>query len=157
MTVLFIGCSDSNSNPAKVAEKFTKAYYKGDFDTCNSLLEKEKFTPSKDMSEMEKEAFKEMKKNLDEMKYVITPDNEDNVVEEDYYETTFIITSKKTLTSRTNLMLVLKKETITNGVSPTLILIDRLFNFCINHHLPTTYEKKKHHHPVIDNIVNMCT
>ena len=95
MTVLFIGCSDSNSNPAKVAEKFTKAYYKGDFDTCNSLLEKEKFTPSKDMSEMEKEAFKEMKKNLDEMKYVITPDNEDNVVEEDYYETTFIITSKK--------------------------------------------------------------
>ena len=74
MTVLFIGCSDSNSNPAKVAEKFT---------------------PSKDMSEMEKEAFKEMKKNLDEMKYVITPDNEDNVVEEDYYETTFIITSKK--------------------------------------------------------------
>lgn len=95
MTVLFIGCSDSNSNPAKVAEKFTKAYYKGDFDTCNSLLEKEKFTPSKDMSEMEKEAFKEMKKNLDEMKYVITPDNEDNVVEEDYYETPFIITSKK--------------------------------------------------------------
>ena len=69
MTVLFIGCSDSNSNPAKVAEKFTKAYYKGDFDTCNSLLEKEKFTPSKDMSEMEKEAFKEMKKNLDEMNY----------------------------------------------------------------------------------------
>lgn len=95
MTVLFIGCSDSNSNPAKVAEKFTKAYYKSDFDTCNSLLEKEKFTPSKDMSEMEKEAFKEMKKNLDEMKYVITPDNEDNVVEEDYYETTFIITSQK--------------------------------------------------------------
>lgn len=42
---------------------------------------KRKFTPSKDMSEMEKEAFKEMKKNLDEMKYVITPDNEDNVVE----------------------------------------------------------------------------
>ena len=41
--------------------------------------------------------------------------------------------------------------------SSTLILIDRLFNFCINHHLPTTYEKKKHHHPVIDNIVNMCT
>ena len=95
MTVLFIGCSDSNSNPAKVAEKFTKAYYKGDFDTCNSLLEKEKFPPSKDMSEMEKEAFKEMKKNLDEMKYVITPDNEDNVVEEDYSEPTFIITSKK--------------------------------------------------------------
>ena len=85
MTVLFIGCSDSNSNPAKVAEKFTKAYYKGDFDTCNSLLEKEKFTPSKDMSEMEKEAFKEMKKNLDEMKYVITPDNDDNVLEEEYY------------------------------------------------------------------------
>ena len=37
MTVLFIGCSDSNSNPAKVAEKFTKAYYKGDFDTCNKI------------------------------------------------------------------------------------------------------------------------
>lgn len=95
MTVLFVGCSDGSSNPAKVAEKFTKAYYKGDFDLCNSLLENEKFTPSKDMSEIEKEAFKEIKKNLDDMKYVITLDNENIITEDDYYETTFIITSKK--------------------------------------------------------------
>lgn len=94
VTVLFFGCSGS-SDPAKIAEKFAKAYYKGDYDTCNSLLEKEKFTPSKDMSESEKEAMKELKKYANEMKYVVTSNSEEDIVEEDYFETTFIITSKK--------------------------------------------------------------
>lgn len=94
VTVLFFGCSGS-SDPAKIAEKFAKAYYKGDYDTCNSLLETEKFTPSKDMSESEKEVMKELKKYANEMKYVVTSNSEEDIVEEDYFETTFIITSKK--------------------------------------------------------------
>lgn len=109
VTVLFFGCSGS-SDPAKIAEKFAKAYYKGDYDTCNSLLEKEKFTPSKDMSESEKESMKELKKYANEMKFIITPNKEDDELGEDYFETTFIITSKKESALRDKFIVYLEKD-----------------------------------------------
>lgn len=109
VTVLFFGCSGS-SDPAKIAEKFAKAYYKGDYDTCNSLLETEKFTPSKDMSESEKEVMKELKKYANEMKYVVTSNSEEDIVEEDYFETTFIITSKKDPALRDKFNVYLEKD-----------------------------------------------
>jgi len=109
IAVLFTACGGS-SDPLSIAEKFAKAYCSGDYDTCNSLMEEDEFTPSKDMSDMEKAAMKHIKEESKKMQYVITPDNEDNVMDEDRVETSFVITSKKDPDFKKRLSVKLDKD-----------------------------------------------
>lgn len=109
VTVLFFGCSGS-SDPAKIAEKFAKAYFKGDYDTCSNLSDMDIFPHSKDASEKDKQFAAELKKYAKEMEYVVTPNKEKDELEEDYFETTFIITSKKDKSLNDKFIVTLEKN-----------------------------------------------
>lgn len=93
---LMTGCGGGNTDPVKVAEQFAEAYCDADFDRCNELLldyVQHPFTPSSEMSELEKAAVKEMRKHSKKMKYKITLNKEKTKIEEDFAEVTFDVTS----------------------------------------------------------------
>ncbi|MDR0371654.1 MAG: hypothetical protein LBH80_07385 [Prevotellaceae bacterium] len=88
----FTACG-SSSDPLGIAEKFAKAYFNVDYDTCNKLMDGDEFTPSNEMSSMEKSMIKAMKKEAKQMQYVFALDKENTYVREDFAYVYFIITS----------------------------------------------------------------
>lgn len=92
---LLAGCS-TGTDPVKVAEQFAEAYCKTDFDKCNTLMikdTKKRFTPSSEMSELEKEMLEGLRNQSKKMKYKISLNKEKTEVGEDFAEVTFDITS----------------------------------------------------------------
>jgi hypothetical protein len=91
-TIFFTACGTS-SDPLKIAEEFATAYLNADYDKCNKMMEDEEFTPSEEMSSMEKTVVKAIKEEAKKMKYIITIDNEFTAIEENYTDVYFDITS----------------------------------------------------------------
>jgi len=93
---ILTGCGGSQSDPIKTAEKFAKAWYSLDYDTCNDLSEREEFVYEKDMGSMERKFMKEMQKEAKKMNYVIKVNKEEteiwDTLDEAYVE--LIITGK---------------------------------------------------------------
>ena len=94
IAILLTACGTS-SDPIKIAEEFATAYLNADYDKCNKMMEDEEFTPSKEMSSMEKAVVEAVKKEAQKIQYIITIDNEFTTAEESYADVYFDVTSAK--------------------------------------------------------------
>jgi hypothetical protein len=109
LTLTSCGGSKS-SDPVKIAEEFATAYLNADYDKCNKMMEDEEFTPSKEMSSMEKAVVKAMKEEAQKMQYIITIDKEFTVVEDNYTDVYFDVTSAKDADFNETIRVNLRKD-----------------------------------------------
>jgi len=94
MSLSLASCGGSgSSDPVKMAKEFVEAYVNADYDKCNKMMEDEEFTPSGEMSSMEKAVVKAMKEEAQKMKYIFTVDTESTSVSEDDADIWFDVTS----------------------------------------------------------------
>lgn len=100
----------TSSNPVKIAEEFAIAYLNADYDKCNKMMEDEEFTPSGEMSSMEKAVVKATKEEAKKMRYIITIDNEFTTVEENYIDVYFDVTSAKDTDLNETMRVNLRKD-----------------------------------------------
>lgn len=94
-TFSLYACS-SGSDPVAVAEQFAKAYCNADFDKCNKLMDKDaknRFVPSSERSEAEKQMFKMMQEQTKKMKYKLTLNKEETEISEESTTAIFDVTS----------------------------------------------------------------
>ncbi|WP_294078903.1 hypothetical protein [Proteiniphilum sp. UBA5384] len=92
IAILLTACGTS-SDPIKIAEEFTTAYLNADYDKCNKMMEDEEFTPSKEMSSMEKAVVRAIKEEAKKMEYIFTVDKESTSVSEGGADIWFDVTS----------------------------------------------------------------
>ena len=92
--VLQFSACGTSSDPVKIAEEFATAYLNADYDKCNKMMNDEEFTPSGEMSSMEKAVVKAMKEEAKKMHYILTIDKESSDPESSYPGIYFDITSK---------------------------------------------------------------
>lgn len=86
----------SSSDPVAVAEQFAEAYCDVDFDKCNKLMDKDaknRFVPSSERSEAEKQMFKMMQEQTKKMKYKLTLNKEETEISEESTTAIFDVTS----------------------------------------------------------------
>lgn len=89
-------CIGGSSDPVAVAEQFAKAYCDADFDKCNKLMDKDaknRFVPSSERSEAEKQMFKMMQEHTKKMKYKLTLNKEETEISEESTTAIFDVTS----------------------------------------------------------------
>ena len=90
----FASCGAGN-DPVKIAEEFARAYYDADFDKCNKLMgEDAEFTPSGEMSAVEKAMVKAIREQSKQHGYKIAVDQESTSVTEGTARVWLFITAK---------------------------------------------------------------
>lgn len=101
------------SDPVAVAEQFAKAYCDTDFDKCNKLMfedAKNRFVPSSERSEAEKQFFKMIQDQMKKMKYKLKLNKEKTEVEEERADVVFDATSATEASFNEEFTVKLKKD-----------------------------------------------
>ena len=109
VAILFTACGTS-SDPVKIAEEFAKAFVNADYDKCNKMMEDEEFTPSDEMSSMEKAVIKAMQEEAKKMKYIFTVDKEYTDMSEEDADIRFNVTSAKDSDFKKTIRVSLEKD-----------------------------------------------
>ncbi|MCC8146472.1 MAG: hypothetical protein LIO93_08565 [Bacteroidales bacterium] len=91
--VLQLSSCGTSSDPVKIAKEFATAFLNAEYDKCNKWMEDEEFTPSKEMSSMEKAVVEAIKEEAKKMQYITTIDNEFTTIEASYADVYFDVTS----------------------------------------------------------------
>lgn len=102
-----------SSDPIAVAEQFAEAYCDADFDKCNKLMfedAKNRFVPSAERSEAEKQFFKMIQEQTRKMKYKLKLNKEQTEVEEERAEVVFDTTSATETSFNEEFIVKLKKD-----------------------------------------------